>query len=86
MRMDLMINDFVYKAVKEKVIVLFDSFARRTFIHVEDAADCYIFTMNNFDRMKGAIYNAGGNNLNFSRTRLPPRSGRRWSFLWSIQS
>jgi len=67
MRMDLMINDFTYKAVKERVLVLFDGFAKRTFIHVQDAADCYIFTMENFDRMKGNIYNAGGNQLNYSK-------------------
>ena len=70
MRMDLMINDFVYKAVKEKVIVLFDSFAKRTFIHVEDAADCYLFAMNNFSTMKGGIYNSGGNSLNYSKEEI----------------
>ena len=67
MRMDLMINDFTYKAVKEKVLVLFDSFAKRTFIHVEDAADCYIFAMDNFDKMKGGTYNAGSNKFNYSK-------------------
>lgn len=80
MRMDLMINDFVYKAVKEKVIVLFDSFARRTFIHVEDAADCYIFAMNNFGRMKGGIYNAGGNNLNFSKDEIAAKIREKVEF------
>ena len=70
MRMDLMVNDFTYKAVKEGVVVLFDSFAKRTFIHVQDAADCYIFTMENYDKMKGGIYNAGGNNLNYSKDEI----------------
>jgi len=70
MRMDLMINDFVYKAVKERVLVLFDSFAKRTFIHIDDAADCYIFTMENFDKMKGNVYNAGGNHLNYSKAEI----------------
>ena len=70
MRMDLMVNDFTYKAVKEKVLVLFDSFAKRTFMHVEDAADCYIFTMDHFDEMKGDIYNAGGNHLNYSKEEI----------------
>lgn len=70
MRMDLMINDFVYKAVKERVIVLFDSFAKRTFIHVEDAAECYIFAMKNFDMMRGEIFNAGGNSLNLSKAEV----------------
>ena len=80
MRMDLMINDFVYKAVKEKVIVLFDSFAKRTFIHVDDAADCYLFTMNNFDRMKGGIFNAGGNSLNFSKEEITEKIRQKVEF------
>lgn len=80
MRMDLMINDFVYKAMKEKVIVLFDSFAKRTFIHVEDAANCYIFTMKNYDKMKGGIYNAGGNSLNFSKEEIAEKIRRKVDF------
>lgn len=70
MRMDLMINDFTYKAVTEGVLVLFDSFAKRTFMHVEDVADCYIFTMNNYDSMKGEVFNAGGNHLNYSKAEI----------------
>lgn len=70
MRMDLMVNDFTYKAVKERVLVLFDSFAKRTFIHVDDAADCYLFTMENFDKMKGQIFNAGSNKLNYSKAEI----------------
>ena len=80
MRMDLMINDFVYKAVKEKVIVLFDSFAKRTFIHIGDAADCYIFAMKNFDKMQGNIYNAGGNSLNFSKEEIAGKIRQKVDF------
>ena len=69
-RMDLMINDFTYKAVKEGVLVLFDSFAKRTFMHVDDAADCYIFTMLNHEKMRGGIFNAGGNHLNYSKDEI----------------
>lgn len=70
MRIDLMVNDFTYKAVKEGVLVLFDSFAKRTFMHVEDAADCYIMTMEKFNKMKGNIFNAGGNHLNYSKLEI----------------
>lgn len=70
MRMDLMINDFTYKALNEGVLVLFDGFAKRTFIHVQDAADCYIFAMDNFHRMQGGIYNAGGNDFNYSKEEI----------------
>jgi nucleoside-diphosphate-sugar epimerase len=67
MRIDLMVNDFTYKAVKEGVLVLFDSFAKRTFMHIEDAADCYIMALEKFDQMKSNIFNAGGNHLNYSK-------------------
>ena len=69
-RMDLMINDFTYKALKEGALVLFDSFAKRTFIHVEDATDCYIFSMENADQMTGQVFNAGGNELNYSKAEI----------------
>jgi len=67
MRMDLMVNDFTYKAIKERALVLFDSFAKRTFIHIDDAVDCYLFALNNFQKMKGKVFNAGGKNLNYSK-------------------
>lgn len=70
MRIDLMVNDFTYKAVKEGVLVLFDSFAKRTFMHIEDAARCYLFTLDNLDKMKSGIYNAGGNHLNYSKLEI----------------
>jgi len=69
-RMDLMVNDFTYKAMKEHVVVLFDSFAKRTFIHIDDAVNCYLFALNNYDKMKGQIFNAGGNNLNYSKLEI----------------
>jgi len=68
MRMDLMVNDFTYKAKKEKVLILFDSYAIRTFLHIDDAIDCYLFALQNRDIMKGEIFNAGGDKLNYSKT------------------
>lgn len=70
MRMDLMVNDFTYKALKEGVVVLFDGYAKRTFIHIDDAVDCYIFAMENSEKFKGNIFNAGGNHLNFSKLEI----------------
>lgn len=67
MRMDLMVNDFTYKAKKERVLILFDGYAVRTFIHVDDAVECYLFTLLNYDKMKGNVFNAGGETLNFSK-------------------
>ena len=70
MRMDLMVNDFTYKALKEGVVVLFDSYAKRTFIHIDDAVDGYLFAMENREKMKGGIYNMGGDSMNFSKLEI----------------
>jgi nucleoside-diphosphate-sugar epimerase len=70
MRMDLMVNDFAYRAVKEGNVVLFDSYAKRTFIHVDDAAEGYLFAMEHRDRMKGGTYNVGGIGLNYSKLEI----------------
>ncbi len=67
MRMDLMVNDFTYKAKKERVLILFDGYAVRTFIHIDDAVECYLFTLRNYDKMKGNVFNAGGERLNYSK-------------------
>ncbi len=67
MRLDLMVNDFAYKAVNEGAVILFDSFAKRTFIHVDDTVSAYLFVLENFDRMKGQVYNTGGKHLNYSK-------------------
>jgi nucleoside-diphosphate-sugar epimerase len=70
MRMDLMVNDFTYKALKEGVVVLFDSYAKRTFIHIDDAVLGYDFALANCDKMTGNIYNVGGNSMNFSKLEI----------------
>lgn len=70
MRMDLMVNDFTYRAVKEGMVVLFDSYAKRTFIHVDDAVDSYVFTLEKWDKMKGQVFNVGNDSLNYSKLEI----------------
>jgi nucleoside-diphosphate-sugar epimerase len=70
MRMDLMVNDFTYKALKEGVVVLFDGYAKRTFIHIDDAIDCYLFALENQEKMVGGIFNAGAGHLNYSKLEI----------------
>ncbi len=80
MRSDLMINDFTYRALKEGTLVLFDSFAKRTFMHVKDAAEAYLFSLKNYNLMKGGIFNAGGNALNFSKLEIAEKVKKRIDF------
>lgn len=67
MRNDLLLNDFVYKSIKEKSIVIFAGHTKRTFIHIEDAVNAYLFALENNEKMKGNVYNVGDYALNFSK-------------------
>jgi nucleoside-diphosphate-sugar epimerase len=70
MRVDLLVNDFVYRAVRDGFIVLFESHFKRNFIHVQDVCDVFIFSLKNFDSMKNQIYNVGLSDANLSKKEL----------------
>jgi nucleoside-diphosphate-sugar epimerase len=67
LRMDLLINDLVYKAVTDGCLVIYQSPAMRTFIHVSDMAFSFLFAIKNQDRMVGEVYNCGSNTMNYSK-------------------
>lgn len=67
MRADLLVNDFTYKALNDRNIVLFGSQSKRTFLHIQDAVAGYLFALNNAERMRGGVYNVGNEPLNFSK-------------------
>ena len=70
MRLDLMVNDFVYKAIHEKVIVLYEGHFRRTFLHVNDAARAIQFAFNNHSTMEGEAYNVGHESMNYTKREI----------------
>ncbi len=70
MRCDLLLNDFVYKAVTERSVVLFDCHSVRTFLHVRDAVESYMMIARDPASMCGEVYNVGANNMNYSKLQL----------------
>tara|TARA_R110000824_G_scaffold217691_2_gene404160 strand:+ start:743 stop:1681 length:939 start_codon:yes stop_codon:yes gene_type:complete len=70
MRMDLLVNDFVSKACKDRYIVLFESHFKRNYIHVKDAVGAFIHCIRNYDAMKGQAYNVGLSSANLSKMEL----------------
>lgn len=70
MRLDLMVNDFVYRAVNDRFIVLFEGHFKRNFIHIRDVVLAFIHAIENFDKMKGEPYNVGLSDANLSKLEL----------------
>ncbi|MCB9771399.1 MAG: NAD-dependent epimerase/dehydratase family protein [Candidatus Omnitrophica bacterium] len=70
MRLDLLVNDFVYRAVYDRFVVLFEAHFNRNFIHVRDVAKAFSHSLNNFDKMKNQPYNVGLSDANISKLDL----------------
>lgn len=73
MRLDLLVNDFTYRAVYDRFIVLFESQFRRNYIHVRDVARAFMHGLEKFDAMKGQAYNVGLSDANISKRELCER-------------
>ena len=70
MRIDLLVNDFTYRAVYDRFVVLFESHFKRNYLHVRDVSRVFQHAINNHERMKGQIYNVGLSDANVSKKEL----------------
>jgi nucleoside-diphosphate-sugar epimerase len=70
LRMDLLINDFTFRAVVEKTLIVYEKDFMRTFIHVRDIARSFLFALENYRKMKGEIYNVGDESMNISKEQI----------------
>lgn len=70
MRIDLLVNDFTYRAVNDRFVVLFESHFKRNYIHVRDVSRVFQHAINNHNEMKGEIYNVGLSDANVSKKEL----------------
>ena len=73
MRIDLLVNDFTYRAVYDRFVVLFESSFKRNYVHVRDVSRVFQHAIANFDNMKGQIYNVGLSDANVSKKELCER-------------
>jgi len=70
MRLDLLVNDFVYRAVNDRSLLIFEGHFKRNYIHVRDIARVFEHAIDNFELMKGKPYNAGLEEANLSKLEL----------------
>jgi len=70
MRLDLLVNDFTFRACQDRSLVLFEEHFKRNYIHVKDVANAFLFALKNFERMKGHAFNVGLSDANLSKREL----------------
>lgn len=70
MRVDLLVNDFVYRAVNDRAVVLFEPHFKRNYIHIRDVARAFLHGLENFETMKDRPYNVGLSDANLSKWEL----------------
>ncbi len=70
MRLDLLVNDFVHKAMNEKFIGVFEGHFQRNYIHIRDVVRVFLHGITNFDNMKNQSYNVGLSDANLSKLEL----------------
>jgi nucleoside-diphosphate-sugar epimerase len=70
LRLDLLINDFVYTALTLRYLVIYEAQFMRTFIHVYDIARSFLFALENVGAMRGQVYNVGSETMNYSKAQV----------------
>jgi nucleoside-diphosphate-sugar epimerase len=70
MRIDLLVNDFVYRAVNDRSVTIFEGHFKRNYIHVQDISRLFQYSLKKFDKMKNEIYNIGLDKENVSKIEL----------------
>ena len=70
MRMDLLVNDFTYRATQDRAVVIFEGHFKRNYIHIQDVARVFVYALDHFDLMKGRCFNVGLDDANLSKLEL----------------
>lgn len=70
MRIDLLVNDFVYRAVNDSAVVIFEGHFKRNYIHIQDVVSVFKYGIEHFDSMRGLPYNVGLDDANLSKVEL----------------
>jgi nucleoside-diphosphate-sugar epimerase len=86
MRLDLLVNDFTYRAVTDRFLVLFQAHFKRNFVHVRDIARVFVHVLERFDEMRGQIYNVGLDAANMTKRELCETIARQVQGFWFTEA
>lgn len=83
MRIDLLVNDFTWRAVTDRAVVVFEGHAKRNYIHIRDVAKVFLHAMDNYKMMDANAYNVGLSTANLSKLELCAKIKERVEeFVW----
>jgi len=69
-RMDLLVNDFTYRAFTDEFLVLFESHFLRNYVHVRDVAKAFVHLIENYQTCNNNAFNVGLTSANMSKLQL----------------
>jgi len=81
MRTDLLVNNFVFKSIKDKKLTLYEPHFRRNYIHVNDVVDGIIYSIKNFNRLRSNVYNLGLSSANLTKFMLAKKIKKQLKYL-----
>ena len=81
MRTDLLVNNFVYKAIKDKKLAVYEPHFRRNYIHVDDVVEGILYSIKNFNRLKSNVYNLGLSSANLTKYMLVQKIKKKLKYL-----
>ena len=70
MRTDLLVNNFVLKALQDKMLVLYERKFMRNYVHLQDVCNAFMFVLNNWEKCKNETYNVGHDAINMNKMQL----------------
>lgn len=73
LRLDLLVNDFTFRALRDRVLVLYEPHFKRNYLHIEDVARAFLHVIDHWDAMQGEAYNVGLEDANLSKRELAER-------------
>ncbi|MDP3052549.1 MAG: NAD-dependent epimerase/dehydratase [bacterium] len=80
LRLDLLPNDFTYKAVHERNLIVYQKDYRRTFIHVKDMAKAFAFALAHIPQMKNDVFNVGHESMNLTKENIAKKIKEKIDF------
>ena len=81
MRTDLLVNNFVFNAVKEKKLTIYEPHFRRNYIHINDVVEGIVYSIKNFNKLKSNVYNLGLSSANLTKLMLAKKIKKQVSKL-----